>query len=173
MEMATRSFDSVSLKNKKLVVAELRQIPELRTRTFERARQTLRMFALLHDVGHPAFSHAAEDVIPNGNHESVSLYAVDKILRAKLESLFFRGITDLIVRLFQKSADTTFFQGFVSGEIDMDRIDYLLRDSLHCGVEYGKFDFRRLIESLKSTRTGTLVVWRWRSKGEVSTPSKL
>jgi len=99
MEMATRSFESISLKNKKLIVGELSQIPELKRGTWERARQTLRMFALLHDVGHPAFSHAAEDVIPNGSHESVSQYAVDKILRPKLEELFFRGITDLIVRV--------------------------------------------------------------------------
>lgn len=148
MEMASRALDSVGLKHRKVIVKELGQIRELRKDTWKKARQTLRLFAMLHDVGHPAFSHAAEAVIPGGNHEKVSLHVVDKVLRKKLEGLFFPGISDLLVRLFGKSQDTTFLRGFVVGEIDMDRTDYLLRDSLHCGVEYGKFDFRRLIESL-------------------------
>jgi uncharacterized protein len=148
MEMATRAIDSVGLKQKRLVVAELREVRELRKDTWLRARQALRLFALLHDVGHPAFSHAAEDVIPGGSHERVSLYVVHKILRKRLEGLFFPGIVDLLVRLFENQPDVTFLRGFVAGEMDVDRIDYLLRDSLHCGVEYGKFDFRRLIESL-------------------------
>jgi HD superfamily phosphohydrolase len=159
MEMATRALDSIGMKHKKLIVGELGQIRELRKQTWQRARQTLRLFALLHDVGHPAFSHAAEDVIPGGNHEDVSRYVVDKILRRKLGGLFFPGIVDLLVRLFGKTPDTTFLRGFVAGEMDMDRTDYLLRDSLHCGVEYGKFDFRRLIESLtvhKNRDTGRL-----------------
>jgi uncharacterized protein len=159
MEMATRALDSIGVKHKNLIVGELSQIRELRQQTWQRARQTLRLFALLHDVGHPAFSHAAEEVIPGGNHEDVSRYVVDKILRRKLGGLFFAGIVDLLGRLFRKTPDTTFLRGFVAGEMDMDRTDYLLRDSLHCGVEYGKFDFRRLIESLtvhKNRDTGRL-----------------
>jgi len=148
MEMATRAIDSVGLKHKKLIVKELSAVPELRKDTWSRARQTLRMFALLHDVGHPAFSHAAEEVIPGGNHEDVSRYVVEKVLGPTLRELFFGGMVALLSRLFEKSPDTTFLRGVVAGEMDMDRTDYLLRDSLHCGVEYGRFDFRRLIESL-------------------------
>lgn len=148
MEMVTRSFDSVGLKHKNLIKAELGEIRELTKETWARSRQALRIFALLHDVGHPAFSHAAEEVIPGGSHENVSLHIVQKVLGDKLNKLFFSGIVGLLTKLFQKSPDTTFLRGFVAGEIDMDRTDYLLRDSLHCGVEYGKFDFRRLIESL-------------------------
>jgi len=146
--MATRALDSIGLKQKALVVAELRTIRELKKQTWSRARQTLRLFALLHDSGHPSFSHAAEDVIPGGNHEAVSRYVVDSVLRDTLDDLFFRGISDLLVRLFDQKPDVTFLRGFVAGEMDMDRTDYLLRDSHHCGVEYGKFDFRRLLESL-------------------------
>jgi HD superfamily phosphohydrolase len=159
MEMATRALDSIGVKHKNLIVGELSQIRELGQQSWQRARQALRLFALLHDVGHPAFSHAAEDVIPGGNHEDVSLYVVHKVLRRKLGRLFFPGVVDLLVRLFRKTPDTTFLRGFVAGEMDMDRTDYLLRDSLHCGVEYGKFDFRRLIESLtvhKNRDTGRL-----------------
>ncbi len=159
MEMVTRAFDTIGLKHRKLINAELGQIRELRTNTWVRARQALRIFALLHDVGHPAFSHAAEDVIPGGNHEDVSLYVVQKVLGDMLGRLFYKGIVGLLTRLFKKSPDTTFLRGFVAGEMDMDRTDYLLRDSLHCGVEYGKFDFRRLIESLticKNRDTGRI-----------------
>jgi HD superfamily phosphohydrolase len=152
MEMVTRAFDSIGLKHRKLLTGELGQIRELRTHTWVRARQTLRIFALLHDVGHPAFSHAAEDVIPGGNHEDISRYVVEEILGSMLTRLFYRGIVGLLVRLFRKTPDTIFLRGFVAGEMDMDRTDYLLRDSLHCGVEYGKFDFRRLIESLTVTK---------------------
>lgn len=78
MEMATRALDSIGLKHRKLIVAELAEIRELKKQTWARARQTLRLSALLHDVGHPAFSHAAEEVIPGGNHEYVSRYVVEK-----------------------------------------------------------------------------------------------
>ena len=53
-----------------------------------------------------------------------------------------------MARILEKSQDTGFLRQFVSGEMDMDRTDYLLRDSKHCGVDYGIFDFRRLISSL-------------------------
>jgi HD superfamily phosphohydrolase len=159
MEMVTRAFDSIGLKHRNLITAELSEIRELRKDTWSRARQALRLFALLHDVGHPAFSHAAEAVIPGGNHEAVSLHVVSNVLSKKLNRLFFNGLVNLLRRLFEKTPDTTFLRGFVAGEMDMDRTDYLLRDSLHCGVEYGKFDFRRLIESLtvfKNPDTGRL-----------------
>lgn|GEM_PF-110240 len=159
MEMATRAMDSVGLKNEKLIVSELQSVPGLKKDTWNRARQTLRLFALLHDVGHPAFSHAAEEVIPGGDHEDVSRHVVEKVLGPTLRELFFEDVVDLLVRLFKKSPETTFLRGFVAGEMDMDRTDYLLRDSLHCGVDYGRFDFRRLIESLtvyKNRDTGRI-----------------
>lgn len=57
-------------------------------------------------------------------------------------------MSTLLVRIMRKAPELIFLRQFVVGEMDMDRTDYLWRDSLHCGVEYGKFDFRRLIESL-------------------------
>jgi uncharacterized protein len=110
MEMATRALDSIGLKQKGLVVAELRHVRELKKETWSKARQVLRLFALLHDSGHPSFSHAAEDVIPGGNHEAVSRHVVDKILRETLDDLFFKGIADVLVRLFDKKPDVTFLR---------------------------------------------------------------
>lgn len=64
MELATQAFDLLKLKYRDRLANELRQIPELSDSTLEKARQIVRLMALLHDVGHPAFSHAAEATIP-------------------------------------------------------------------------------------------------------------
>jgi HD superfamily phosphohydrolase len=148
MEMATRAFENLALKDGGQIVSELSDIPELKDKTLAKARQILRLVALLHDVGHPAFSHATESAVPGGNHEDVSIYVIHDVLGKHINEAFFHGATDLIVRILKKSPELIFLRQFVSGEIDMDRTDYLIRDSLHCGVDYGKFDFRKLLESL-------------------------
>jgi HD superfamily phosphohydrolase len=148
MELAGRAFEVVVSKHGKLVEEELERIPGLEKETLSRARQVVRLSALLHDVGHPAFSHAAEKSIPGGDHEKVSLYVIQNVLGEIINGAFFAGATDLMAKILEKSKDTGFLRQFVSGEMDMDRTDYLLRDSKHCGVDYGIFDFRRLIASL-------------------------
>lgn len=162
MEMSTRAFSILALKHEKTLVEELIQIPELKQETLKKALQVVRLLALLHDVGHAAFSHAGESALPEGKkHEDVSVYVIEKILGDLLNKIFFDGMTKLLVRILQRSPELTFLRQFVVGEMDMDRTDYLWRDSLHCGVEYGKFDFRRLIESLtviKHPDTGRLQI---------------
>jgi HD superfamily phosphohydrolase len=162
MEMTSRAFDTLALKYPDLLKEELEQVPELKEDTLKRGKQALRLLALLHDAGHPAFSHAAESVLPAGvKHEDISIYVMEKVLGDELNSLFFEGIASLLVRIMRKSPELIFLRQFVVGEMDMDRTDYLWRDSLHCGVEYGKFDFRRLIESLavlKHPDTGRLQI---------------
>jgi HD superfamily phosphohydrolase len=162
MEMTSRAFDTLALKFKELLLEELQQVPEFKADTLKRARQTLRLLALLHDSGHAAFSHAAESVLPGGcKHEDISVHVMEKVLGKELDSLFFLGMASLLVRIMKRSPELIFLRQFVVGEMDMDRTDYLWRDSLHCGVEYGKFDFRRLIESLavlKHPDTGRLQI---------------
>lgn len=106
------------------------------------------MLGLLHDIGHPAFSHAAETALPVKDHEEVSICVIRDILGKQLNERFFPGMSDLLVRLMEKKPEVTFLRQFVVSDIDMDRTDYLRRDSLHCGVDYGHFDFHRLIEAL-------------------------
>lgn len=159
MEMTTRAFTIVALKHEKKLVEELAQIPELKDDTLAKARQVVRLFGLLHDSGHPAFSHAAESLVPGEKHENVSIYVIKEVLGSLIDGTFFQGAVALLVRLMEKSPELVFLRQFVAGEIDMDRTDYLLRDSLHCGVEYGKFDFRQLLEALTvfpNTDTGRL-----------------
>lgn len=148
MEFATQAFNRLTLVHRKKLEKELGQVPELSDQTMAKARQILRLMALLHDVGHPAFSHAAEKTIPGGDHENLSTHVIKNVLGQKIDNLFFEGASGLLVRLMEKSEELTFLREFVASQMDMDRTDYLRRDSLHCGVDYGVFDSKRLIESL-------------------------
>lgn len=149
MELATRSFDRLMWQHHDAIKDDLRQVPELSEDTIPKARQLVRLMALLHDVGHPAFAHAGEKGIPDKkNHEDVSIHVISVIMGELLDSAFFPGTAAVLVRLMEKSPELAFLGQLVSGELDADRADYLLRDSLHCGVTYGVYDVARLIESL-------------------------
>lgn len=150
MQMATRAFDTLASKHEQKIIDELAKVPELQQDTLVKSRQIVRLLALLHDVGHPAFSHAAESVLPAPvkSHEEVSIYVIGTVLRELLEERFFTGTVDLLIKLMEKKPEVTFLRQFVVSEMDMDRTDYLRRDSMHCGVDYGHFDFHRLIEAM-------------------------
>ncbi|MEZ5401965.1 MAG: HD domain-containing protein [Bryobacteraceae bacterium] len=150
MELSTQAFDLLALRHRERLLEELKHVPELSDsdRTFAKARQIVRLHSLLHDVGHPAFSHAAEATIPGGDHEKLSRHVIDVVLGEEIDKNFFPGARSLLVRLMEKKAELTFLREFVASQMDMDRTDYLRRDSLHCGVDYGIFDSRRLIDSL-------------------------
>lgn len=73
---------------------------------------------------------------------------IENTLRELLDNTFFPGTAALLTRMIEKSEELAFLSQLVSGEMDTDRGDYLLRDSLHCGVSYGIYDAARLIESI-------------------------
>jgi HD superfamily phosphohydrolase len=149
MELATQSFNRLLQRHREAIEKDLRQVPELSEDTIPKARQLVRLMALLHDIGHPAFAHAGEKGIPAGqDHEQVSVHVIASILGTLLDSTFFPGTAAVLVRLMEKSPELAFLSQLVSGELDADRADYLLRDSLHCGVSYGVYDSARLVESL-------------------------
>jgi HD superfamily phosphohydrolase len=162
MHMASQVFDRLAERHREQMLDHLKEIPELQDKTLEKARETVRLMGLLHDIGHPAFAHAGEAGIPGKqSHEKVSAYAIQNDFRELLNETFFSGISDLLARLIDKSEDMAFLGQLVSGEMDTDRADYLLRDSLHCGVSYGHFDWPRLIESIALVRnpdSGRLVI---------------
>ena len=148
--MATRAFDTLVIKHPDKIASELGKLPELHRSTLARGRQIIRLLALLHDVGHPAFSHAAESALPVSvkGHEDVSAFVIENVLGDLLKSMYFTEAPALLVKLMEKKPEVTFLRQFVVSEMDMDRTDYLRRDSLHCGVDYGHFDFHRLIEAM-------------------------
>lgn len=113
----------------------------------------LRLAALLHDVGHLPFSHAVESQLlkPEGivnpqvkvKHEQVGQYLIEHhpVLSDLLE-----GRTKKVVRILSKEEQRPrerILSEFISGQLDADRADYLLRDSHSCGVQYGIYDFER------------------------------
>jgi len=122
----------------------------------EKTRQSLRLAALLHDVGHSCFSHAAEkNLFPDSDHEIFSreILSNNSLLSGVLDSLYWKGCASLVSQILEGGAvlapQLLVLHDIVSGQMDADRADYLLRDSLHCGVDYGRFDLRRLIECLE------------------------
>lgn len=155
MELATRAFDVLLRKHGDKLQAHFQQIPLFEKDTLARARQFVRLFALLHDVGHTAFSHAGEKAIEGGRHEFLSgaIVRENDLLGGMLDEFFFEGIGGPLHDLLTEQYDAlqpafTVIRRLVSGQIDFDRADYLLRDSHHIGVEYGRFDSDRLLESL-------------------------
>ena len=127
----------------------------------ERERMLIRLTALLHDVGHAPFSHAAEELFPKTQdgiqleHEDYSAAIIRRVLNDVLDSHpdseNFQIKADHVASLLEGSLGagrSLIWRDLISGQLDADRIDYLLRDSLHAGVDYGRFDWRRLIRCL-------------------------
>ncbi len=168
MEMATRIFDRLAVGNGAQMEATFREVESLRESTMARARQVCRLAALLHDTGHSCFSHAAESVFHEGSdHESLTVHLLtsSEHFGSMLDSDFFEGCGTLAASIIRPDVDSApqvqLIRDIVSGQVDADRSDYLIRDSHHCGVDYGRFDYRRLIECLavcQSDETGELLM---------------
>ena len=113
----------------------------------EHERALVYIAALLHDIGHYPFSHALEEIVAL-NHEDVARPLIEKgevgdILRAALGN----GAPAQIVEIIRGKSDSP-LQGLISGSLDLDKIEYLRRDALMCGVPYGEIDSDRLLNSL-------------------------
>jgi len=98
---------------------------------------------LLHDIGHGPFSHVLEDtIINNVKHEELS-----RLIMNRLNIYSDNAITDAIA-IFDNTYPAGFFHQLVSGQLDMDRIDYLRRDSFYSGVSEGTIGSERIIKML-------------------------
>jgi hypothetical protein len=98
---------------------------------------------LLHDIGHGPFSHALEHTIVDGiSHEHISTLLMDNLNRE------FDGKLTLALDIFNKRYPKKFLHQLVSGQLDIDRLDYLNRDSFFTGVSEGVISFDRIIKML-------------------------
>jgi HD superfamily phosphohydrolase len=99
---------------------------------------------LLHDIGHGPFSHALESVIVKDvHHEEISLLFMNKLNEV------FQGKLSLAIQIFQNKYPKSFLHQLVSSQLDMDRLDYLKRDSFFTGVSEGIINSDRIISMLR------------------------
>jgi len=98
---------------------------------------------LLHDIGHGPFSHALEySLLPGVKHESLSFLFMKKLNDE------FNGALDTTLKMFQNTYKRKFFHQLISSQLDMDRLDYLKRDSFFTGVSEGAIGLERIINML-------------------------
>ncbi|TFG09849.1 HD domain-containing protein [Candidatus Thorarchaeota archaeon] len=120
----------------------------------EEALQEVRVAALLHDIGHGPFSHVFEEALVesrNLNHEDITEWIIKESEIGDLleeASISKARIADL-VRGRRLTKNDAIVSGIVAGQVDVDKMDYLIRDSFYCGVNYGLVDIHRLIKSVE------------------------
>jgi len=115
--------------------------------------------ALLHDIGHHPASHAFERVLntlfpeePYWDHEEYTTSIIEKTgISKKIEECGAspENVIKLISGRYIEKSDFQYLNDLISSELDVDRIDYLIRDSYYCGVPYGKIDLERLLYSIE------------------------
>ena len=162
MDLASRVFDVITHPNalKDEIIQFLPETQNEDERNYW--RRVIRMAALCHDIGHLPFSHTAEEeLLPDGwDHERLTVKFIrSQVMRSLWKEMTPPLRTEDIVKLAvgQKHLPDTSFTDWetilseiiVDDAFGVDRIDYLLRDSHHLGITYGKFDHHRLIDTLR------------------------
>ena len=105
--------------------------------------ESVKIAILLHDVGHGPFSHVLENtIVPGVHHEEISLLLMEKM------NCELGGRLDLAIRIYKDEYEKRFLHQLVSSQLDMDRLDYLRRDSFYSGVTEGNIGSARIIKML-------------------------
>ena len=148
-------------------ILKIKQPEPMEDSEYERLKQIIKIVALLHDIGHAPFSHVGEEeggVFPllmdfdgelASGHEVYSRLIVQQCFKDVIEENdYFKKMDIKITTILSFMKGTIiepkwfFAKELISGQIDMDRMDYLLRDSYYCGVKYGEYDLNRLLDTL-------------------------
>jgi HD superfamily phosphohydrolase len=163
MHTATRMFRQLADNSARL----LGDLGISKDTGLDRDLQMVRLAALLHDVGHSPFSHAGEDLMPLDpatskpfKHEQYSAALIRTLLRDVIDdhpgnqSFDIRAddVADLIEGSTRLKQRRLFWRQLITSQLDADRADYLLRDSHHLGVNYGRYDLERVIVTLTAVR---------------------
>ncbi|MBM4048333.1 MAG: HD domain-containing protein [Planctomycetes bacterium] len=162
MQVATLMFDQLRPQ----LEGSSESGPSFTTDDLDKARVIVRLAALLHDVGHPPFSHAGEEVMPTNpatgkkyKHEDYSTSLIRHVLRDCIDNhpTNTLGVSaDEISSFLQNDGSLPFhllfWRPLITSQMDADRADYLLRDSHHVGVAYGQYDLHRLVATQRVVR---------------------
>lgn len=169
--VATRMFNQIVQRRKDFLKSELSYTES----GLDKDRVIVRLASLLHDVGHAPFSHASEEVMPinpetgkSYKHENYSGAAIVHLMRDVIEDhplnqnygIKAQEVADLLNGR-PTLGRALLWRSLLSSQLDADRADYLLRDSHHIGVEYGRYDLNRLLHTMTVTmdpETGNPVV---------------
>ncbi len=115
-------------------------------------QQAAKIAILLHDCGHGPYSHALEQVLAEGvHHEKISLLIIEELNQT------FNGQLQMALQIFTGSYHKKFLHQLVSGQLDVDRMDYLTRDSFFTGVIEGAVAYDRILKMI-TVHNGEIVV---------------
>lgn len=110
---------------------------------FDQEAEAVQAAILLHDIGHGPFSHVLENTLVDGvSHEEISLLLMEQINQEM------NGQLDLAIQIFKDEYPKKFLHQLLSSQLDMDRLDYLRRDSFYTGVSEGNIGSARIIKML-------------------------
>ena len=163
MHMATLLFDGICNRARESFMAAFGSNGE----DLRRMRRLVQAAALLHDIGHGPLSHVSESLLPvdrrgaSRRHETYSA----GIVRHRFSDVIDNhpsnrdfGITahEVAALLLGQDLDPAraFWRGVLTGQVDADRMDYLIRDSLHSGVAYGRYDWPRIVLTATAVEDG-------------------
>ncbi|KQT15055.1 phosphohydrolase [Chryseobacterium sp. Leaf404] len=108
---------------------------------------------LMHDIGHGPFSHALENMLMDDwHHENLSLLLMNRLNEE------FKGELTLALEMFQGKYHRKFFNQLISSQLDVDRLDYLNRDSFFTGVSEGNINTERIVSMMNVCDEGELVI---------------
>ncbi|MFQ3610241.1 MAG: HD domain-containing protein [Fimbriimonadales bacterium] len=159
MHIATKLYDAITQRSSEV----LKEYLGYNEDGLRRDRRLVRLAALLHDVGHGPFSHVSEELLPfrdeeqkeRYRHEDYSVALVRHLLREVIENHPMNenyGIKAEDVAAFLEGSvkvrKLLFWRELITSQMDADRMDYLLRDSLHLGVRYGTYDLERVVNTV-------------------------
>lgn len=137
MHLTMKALDVIESKGEKVTKKE---------------RKATLIAILLHDIGHGPFSHALEySIVGNVTHEDISSFFMQRLNKE------FNGKLTLAIEIFENKYKKPFLHQLVSSQLDMDRLDYLKRDSFFTGVSEGVISSERII-SMLNVADGNLVV---------------
>jgi len=135
-----------------LMTTALQELTRKGIEITEQEQQAAKIAILLHDVGHGPYSHALEQVLAEGvQHEKISLLIIEALNNK------FEGKLQIALEIFNGSYHKKFLHQLVSGQLDVDRMDYLTRDSFFSGVIEGYVAYDRILKMI-TVKDGELMV---------------